>query len=263
MNSFLRFVDWISEPRFSWPKSTFSAGALSTWRTMATGQKNGVQKRAQGEWQPFVSSGEASQLRLYNSLTRGKEIFKPINDNQLKFYICGPTVYDSAHMGHARAYLSFDIVRRVLETYFNYDVTYVMNITDIDDKIIKRARQGYLFDEYTKTKANWSGLSSDVKQALAHFNEKVEKETDNDKKKMLQEMVSLRYLKFIFFCFSIIKVNNAVKALEADATKSNKITDEQCEQLVLASKDILSDWLDEKLGGTVQEMSVFEKLARR
>lgn len=57
---------------------------------------------------------------------------------QVKFYICGPTVYDAAHMGHARAYLSFDIVRRVLSTYFNYDVLYVMNITDIDDKIIKR-----------------------------------------------------------------------------------------------------------------------------
>ena len=60
------------------------------------------------------------------------------NFKKVKFYICGPTVYDSAHMGHARAYLSFDIVRRVLVDYFNYDVLYVMNITDIDDKIIKR-----------------------------------------------------------------------------------------------------------------------------
>lgn len=57
---------------------------------------------------------------------------------QVKWYICGPTVYDSSHMGHARAYLSFDILRRVMQHYFGYDVHYVMNITDIDDKIIKR-----------------------------------------------------------------------------------------------------------------------------
>lgn len=75
---------------------------------------------------------------MLNSLTRQKEVFKPISGNLIKFYICGPTVYDSAHMGHARSYLSLDILRRVLSQYFNYDVLYVMNITDIDDKIIKR-----------------------------------------------------------------------------------------------------------------------------
>ncbi|KHJ81502.1 hypothetical protein OESDEN_18812 [Oesophagostomum dentatum] len=58
--------------------------------------------------------------------------------SEVKWYICGPTVYDSSHMGHARAYLSMDILRRVMTSYFGYDVQYVMNITDIDDKIIKR-----------------------------------------------------------------------------------------------------------------------------
>ena len=52
--------------------------------------------------------------------------------------MCGPTVYDSSHMGHARTYLGMDILRRVMMDYFNYDVQFVMNITDIDDKIIKR-----------------------------------------------------------------------------------------------------------------------------
>ena len=65
---------------------------------------------------------------------------------QVQWYICGPTVYDSAHMGHARAYLSFDILRRVLEFYFGYEVLYVMNITDIDDKIIKRLPLRLLLD---------------------------------------------------------------------------------------------------------------------
>ena len=56
---------------------------------------------------------------------------------QVLWYICGPTVYNSAHMGHARSYISFDILRRVLQDYFGYNVLYCMNVTDIDDKIIK------------------------------------------------------------------------------------------------------------------------------
>merc|ERR1712241_1219780 len=85
-------------------------------------------------------SGEV-KLKLYNSLTRQKEVFVPQNGNLVTWYNCGPTVYDASHMGHARNYLTFDIVRRVIQDYFGYNVFYVMNITDIDDKIIKRARQ--------------------------------------------------------------------------------------------------------------------------
>ena len=56
----------------------------------------------------------------------------------MTWYSCGPTVYDASHMGHARTYIAFDIVRRVLTDYFHYDVTYVMNITDLDDKVSGR-----------------------------------------------------------------------------------------------------------------------------
>lgn len=59
--------------------------------------------------------------------------------NRINWYGCGPTVYDSAHMGHARTYVAFDIIRRILSDYFGYDVNMVMNITDIDDKIIARS----------------------------------------------------------------------------------------------------------------------------
>ncbi|KAK9503324.1 hypothetical protein O3M35_011923 [Rhynocoris fuscipes] len=104
-------------------------------------------KRTQPLWK-VESDHPSAQLKLYNSLTRQKEVFIPKRGNQILWYSCGPTVYDASHMGHARSYISFDILRRVLSNYFGYNVLYVMNITDIDDKIIKKARQEYLFKKY-------------------------------------------------------------------------------------------------------------------
>lgn len=68
----------------------------------------------------------------------------PMNQRHVKWYTCGPTVYDSSHVGHARTYLSFDIMRRIMSDYFRYNVLYHINTTDIDDKIILRARQNEL-----------------------------------------------------------------------------------------------------------------------
>lgn len=79
-------------------------------------------------------------LKIHNSLTRKKEVFKPIESGKVKIYVCGMTVYDLCHLGHARVLVVFDIVTRYLR-YSGYDVTYVRNITDIDDKIINRANE--------------------------------------------------------------------------------------------------------------------------
>ncbi len=79
-------------------------------------------------------------LRIYNTLTRKKEDFIPIDDKKVRMYVCGMTVYSDAHIGHARTYLAFDIVRRYLE-YKGYEVLYVQNITDVDDKIISSANE--------------------------------------------------------------------------------------------------------------------------
>lgn len=89
---------------------------------------------------------------VMNSLTRKKEKFVTMDGGRdVKWYMCGPTVYAPSHMGHARTYLGFDIIRRILENHFNYNVTLVMNITDIDDKIIQRANeQGILCSELTR-----------------------------------------------------------------------------------------------------------------
>nr|WP_136251912.1 cysteine--tRNA ligase [Ningiella ruwaisensis] len=81
-----------------------------------------------------------SELKIYNTLTRKKEVFKPLNDNKVGMYVCGITVYDLCHMGHARTYLSFDIIARYLR-HLGYDLKYVRNITDVDDKIIQRANE--------------------------------------------------------------------------------------------------------------------------
>lgn len=77
-------------------------------------------------------------LKLFNTLTRKKEIFKPLNDKKVGLYTCGPTVYNYAHIGNLRTYIFEDILRRTLE-YKNYKVRHIMNITDVEDKIIKKA----------------------------------------------------------------------------------------------------------------------------
>lgn len=79
-------------------------------------------------------------MKVYNTLTRQKEEFIPREEGKVKMYVCGPTVYDYIHIGNARPYVVFDTVRRYLE-YKGYDVTYVQNFTDVDDKIINRANK--------------------------------------------------------------------------------------------------------------------------
>ena len=89
-------------------------------------------------------------LQIHNSLTGRKEPFRPIHPGEVRMYVCGVTVYDYCHLGHARMFIAFDVVRRHLEAS-GYDVTFVCNITDIDDKIIERAREsGVPFGELTE-----------------------------------------------------------------------------------------------------------------
>jgi cysteinyl-tRNA synthetase len=79
-------------------------------------------------------------LAIYNTETRSKQEFIPIEEGKVGMYVCGPTVYDDCHVGHARTYVAFDTIRRYLE-YKGYTVTYVENFTDVDDKIINRASE--------------------------------------------------------------------------------------------------------------------------
>ncbi|MGA9140923.1 MAG: cysteine--tRNA ligase [Methanocella sp.] len=79
-------------------------------------------------------------LRFYNTLTSTVEDFRPIQDMVVRMYVCGPTVYDYSHMGHARSYIMFDVIRRFLK-YRGYNVIYVQNFTDVDDKILRKAAE--------------------------------------------------------------------------------------------------------------------------
>lgn len=79
-------------------------------------------------------------LEVYNTLTRKKETFKPLHKGEVRMYVCGPTVYDSSHLGHARSIVAFDVIRRYLE-YKGFDVRFIQNFTDIDDKMINRANE--------------------------------------------------------------------------------------------------------------------------
>ena len=77
-------------------------------------------------------------MKLYNTLSRRKEEFIPLEEGKVKMYVCGPTVYNFIHIGNARPMIVFDTVRRYFE-YKGYDVNFVSNFTDVDDKIIKKA----------------------------------------------------------------------------------------------------------------------------
>lgn len=109
-------------------------------------------------------------LKIYNTLTNKTEEFHPVEENKVKMYVCGPTVYDNAHLGHARCYITWDVLYRYLK-FSGYDVTYCRNVTDVDDKILKKAdEQGVdssvVTDKYYKSfsasMANLNCLKPDI-----------------------------------------------------------------------------------------------------
>uniref|UniRef100_A0AAQ5ZZU2 Cysteine--tRNA ligase, cytoplasmic n=1 Tax=Amphiprion ocellaris TaxID=80972 RepID=A0AAQ5ZZU2_AMPOC len=198
-------------------------------------------KRVQPSWSPPAGT-DVPQLRLYNSLTRAKEPFVPQRGNRVTWYCCGPTVYDASHMGHARSYISFDILRRTLSDYFKYDVFYCINITDIDDKIIKRARQNYLLEQYKEKKPQPAQILQDVLSARGPFQASLASTSDPDKKQMMERLDAA--------------VADALEPLQG-ALESDEVA-----ALLESSKDLLADWLDKQFGSQVTENSIFSILPK-
>ncbi|XP_039872679.1 cysteine--tRNA ligase, cytoplasmic-like isoform X2 [Simochromis diagramma] len=206
-------------------------------------------KRVQPPWSPPAGT-DVPQLRLYNSLTRAKELFVPQKGNKVTWYCCGPTVYDASHMGHARSYISFDILRRILRDYFKYDVIYCMNITDIDDKIIKRARQNYLLDQYKEKQPQAAQILQDVLSARTPFQAQLASTTDPDKKQMLERLDSA--------------VTASLQPLQAamESKAADEVIRPLAHVLLENSKDLLADWLDKQFGSHVTENSIFSLLPK-
>ncbi|KAH8277702.1 hypothetical protein KR018_003747 [Drosophila ironensis] len=209
-----------------------------------------MSKRGQPAWHA-PKAAERPKLKLFNSLTRQKEEFVPLDGNNVTWYSCGPTVYDASHMGHARSYISFDILRRILANYFGYQIHYVMNITDIDDKIIKRARQNHLFEQYAgeAEKLPLEQLLAQQKDVLRAFQATCTKNTDPDKKIMLDK--------------TLLRMNDAVEALTKAVSLGNeKEISEKRLHYLNEAKDPISDWLDAQKGAEINENAVFEALPR-
>lgn len=127
-------------------------------------------------------------LTIYNSLTRQKETFEPIVPGKVRMYVCGMTVYDFCHIGHARALVAFDVVYRFL-CHLGYDVTYVRNITDIDDKIINRANEAG--EEYFELTERFIRAMHEDEQALGILRPTVEPRATETIAEMLDMISSL------------------------------------------------------------------------
>ena len=108
------------------------------------------------------------KLKIYNSKSKSKENFDPINKNDIRMYVCGPTVYDRAHIGNARPVIVFDLLYRLLRLIYNdKSITYVRNITDVDDKIITRSiNENKPFNEITSETIKWFNEDNDYLNVL-------------------------------------------------------------------------------------------------
>ncbi|KAJ3096552.1 hypothetical protein HDU97_005786 [Phlyctochytrium planicorne] len=234
---------------------------------------------AQPEWVRPGAKKEPVVLKVNNSMTHTKTEFIPAEGKHVKWYTCGPTVYDSSHLGHARTYLAFDIMRRIMEEYFNYDILYVMNITDIDDKIIISARQKYLFKQ---RKASATALTADliaeVKSAFVDFvdsklgtwlaaGDRSTYDAVSTLFKGLEKVVAnggappvTEVPKFEMW-FKIAKRSFAAIEEATAALAAGKTAKENADKLLDESADTLSTFLDKTLKETVTDPAIFRDYA--
>ena len=126
-------------------RGTLRPGGLG-FRT-ATRVESSRNTRAAAATAATAAPGRAAgHPAVWNAVSRCLDSLPDPSTGVLKWYSCGPTVYDSAHLGHARTYVSLDVIRRILTDYFRFDITFALGITDVDDKIIARARERGLRD---------------------------------------------------------------------------------------------------------------------
>lgn len=228
----------------------------------------GVSEEARCSWTP--PNTHTKGLRINNTLCGAKVPFHTRDgSNLVTWYICGPTVYDSSHIGHARNYVTFDILRRILEGFFNYRVQYVMNVTDVDDKIINKARRNYLLEQYLATAYEAKTVLSDLNVAFEEEILKQEKKlkvaqnefdeaTSSRRKDELADKIKQEQLKLQ----KLQELNGAVK----ERTEKSLATGGKPGIDLLISDgvgDVLASYLDAKEGSTVTDLAIYRAHAAK
>ncbi|KAK9906729.1 hypothetical protein WJX75_006969 [Coccomyxa subellipsoidea] len=192
-------------------------------------------------------------LRLYNTLTKRKEDFMPLDPagHLVTWYTCGPTVYDAAHLGHARYYITMDILRRVMEDYFGYSIDYVMNVTDVDDKIIRRARLNHLLQNFLDQTPDTAKVLQDARAGQRQKDSNERLSIEQTKLKKIEDNV--KTLQQITASQSGVENGNALEPSGASYR----------DQIVQAAGDALAEDLDEQHGDQVTDHEVFRSHAAR
>ncbi|GJN92849.1 hypothetical protein Rhopal_005887-T1 [Rhodotorula paludigena] len=244
-------------------------------------------KATQDSWRLPTRAQPEPELKVYNSLTRSKVEFITKKPGVVSWYNCGPTVYDASHMGHARNYMAQDIMRRILRDYFGYEVNFVMNITDVDDKIIVRARQSHLLNKYISELASSAApFSSRVLQEVstawtAYFTKTLSAslaspvadssfESAAAAWRTLQERAAsdpawfeAEKVKNEKFSMYMSSAQSGYAALVEAQDKEQKATGsvEDAKALIEANRDAMGLWLDKQFGASVTDPAVFRDLA--
>ncbi|KAL8709535.1 MAG: hypothetical protein Q9220_005777 [cf. Caloplaca sp. 1 TL-2023] len=236
--------------------------------------------RQQPRWNPPSKPSESDiqrpSLKIYNSLTRSKTSFVPLDPKGRKvtWYTCGPTVYDDAHLGHARNYISTDIIRRIMADYFNFDVKFVMNITDVDDKqIIVRGRQQHLLDEFDDPQRRRGANSVETvsTDALrAYHSKNLPLVPTNVELKAIPDAIKKHYTledggtsdaaaKIRMHVKSILAASAAIESLHAAQVKA------ESQSFKDQVQDVLLPYLDSLYGKTIDatDHSIFQKLTSK
>ncbi|KAL5528718.1 CYR1_2 [Sanghuangporus sanghuang] len=233
-------------------------------------------------WVQPVKESDEPTLKVFNSLTKTKTEFTPREGRLVKWYNCGPTVYDASHMGHARNYVTQDIIRRILTDYFGYDVHFVMNITDIDDKIIRRSRETHLLEKFRAgSNLLTNELISEIEDAwkvylrsqLAKAMDEAELPSNTGEAELWEDIRVKsqnegwkserikRDEKFDMHLKALNKTNRALAEAKDLVAKGHSSSD-SASRLIDASQDVLAKALDKKYGDELTDPALSRSLAQ-
>ena len=209
-------------------------------------------------WRVPVASRAVPRLVVRNSLTDTKEPLVPTDGNTVRMYVCGPTVYSVSHMGHARTFLCFDILRRILEKYFRFNVLYQLNITDIDDKIILTARKNELLRQFRSESHSLDAVKKQLVVLAAAENDKLA----SKKLAMETEKPTESSREFAEFETQLKQLELKLEQLAAVRSVITDSSFTSTDELVDVGKDLLMNALDAERGHTVSDKAVFDAHSR-